>query len=406
MSVNTQVTPGVDQSYANAASEFAHSNQSLLEHFKPNSSVYFSNKSQELLAQPPFASLLVSGMEGLPEQAKESLRFASSLGFKDAIVVGAIPFDVEKKGSLRVSTNVAVANKRQFDVSEIDIGRCEIQEYPEKNLFQNSVKSALERFAKGEVDKVVLSRTLNVICERQPCVKTLIKLLSKKNTSGYTFSVNLPNPVDDFQNPSQCLLVGASPELLVRKVGDKIYANPLAGSEPRSSDPEEDRIISEKLLGSEKDLREHALVVDAIKSVLAPFCKNMHVPEKPSLMNTATMWHLSTEIEAELLNPETSSLDLALAMHPTPAVCGYPRFAARQAISELEPYDRNMFTGIVGWCDGKGDGEWVVTIRCAEVEGKKIKLYAGAGIVPGSCPEKEYNETGAKFNTMLQALGV
>lgn len=118
------------------------------------------------------------------------------------------------------------------------------------------------------------------------------------------------------------------------------------------------------------------------------------------------MWHLSTVIKGELLDAEVSSLDLAVALQPTPAVCGAPTEKARQAISEIEPFDRGFFTGMVGWCDADGDGEWVVTIRCAEANGQSLRLFAGAGVVGESKPEEELAETGAKFQTMLRAMGV
>jgi isochorismate synthase len=118
------------------------------------------------------------------------------------------------------------------------------------------------------------------------------------------------------------------------------------------------------------------------------------------------MWHLSTEIHGELLNRDISSLEVAFALHPTPAICGTPVLTAREAIGSQEPFDRGLFTGMVGWCDSEGDGEWAVTIRCAEVEGNELRLFAGAGIVAGSTPEAELAETSAKFRTMLLAMGL
>lgn len=118
------------------------------------------------------------------------------------------------------------------------------------------------------------------------------------------------------------------------------------------------------------------------------------------------MWHLSTEVRGELADPSTSSVALAASLHPTPAVCGSPTDRAREAIREIEPFDRHFYTGMVGWCNDSGDGEWVVTIRCAEVGERFLRLYAGAGIVAGSKPEAELAETSAKFRTMLQALGL
>lgn len=145
--------------------------------------------------------------------------------------------------------------------------------------------------------------------------------------------------------------------------------------------------------------------MDAVHQALAPHCTGMTVPARPTLIRTATMWHLSTTVTGTLSSPGTSALDLAMALHPTPAVCGTPTRTARQVIAETEPFDRGFFTGVVGWGNADGDGEWVVTIRCAEAEERTLRLYAGAGIVAASEPEAETAETAAKFRTFLSAVG-
>ena len=382
---------------------------SLLDLYQPESSVYFSSEKHALLARPPFASLLVAGMKDLDQQVRESLRLANELGFEKTVVVGAIPFDVNEKSYLRVSTNLLTENNRRSSSAaneSIDIGHYSINSHPEPNEYINGVKNALQRFDRGELDKVVLSRTLEIDCEHSPNVKTMVRNLASKNAHGYTFAVNLKDIDNHSQDNRVHALIGASPELLISRRGSKIIANPLAGSEPRSQDSTIDRERAQRLLASPKDRHEHALVIQAIEKVLRPYCRTLHVPTEPSMISTEAMWHLSTRIEGELKDPAASSLALALALHPTPAVCGHPNEEARNAIKQIEQHERDLFTGMVGWCDNSGDGEWVVTIRCAEVEAKKIRLYAGAGIVEGSEPEKELAETGAKFNTMLNAIGL
>ncbi|MCR6653914.1 MAG: isochorismate synthase DhbC [Cellvibrionaceae bacterium] len=383
--------------------------RNLLDSYHPDSSVYFASPKRALLAQPPFATLLVSGHKNLSEQANESLRFARELGLAKPIVVGAVPFDTRQKAYLRVSSN-CLTDAQTAAHSAIDetvtTGECHITAVPAPAIFMRGVRDALSRFARGELDKVVLSRTLEIQCENTPNVNALVKKLAQRNSNGYTFAVNLKNIDNDRTDSSVHALVGASPELLISRQGTKVIANPLAGSEPRSDDPLIDQKRAAQLLHSEKDLREHALVVKAIDEALRPFCHTLDIPAKPSLISTPAMWHLSTTIHAELKDPATTSLELALALHPTPAICGYPCAQAQQAIREIENFDRGLFTGIVGWCDETGDGEWVVTIRCAEIKDHLVRLYAGAGIVEGSQPEKELAETGAKFNTMLTALGI
>jgi isochorismate synthase len=384
---------------------------SLLDQYNPDSSIYFSSPKHALLAKPPFANLLDAGMSNLSQRISESLRLAKELGHKNSVVIGAIAFDVAAKSYLRLSTHFERADMQLFrhikpaSMDSFTLTDYTLKEVPEPEDYVAGVKEALARFARGELDKVVLSRTLEIDCKQEVDVKALVKRLEARNTSGYTFAVRLQDSVDN-EHATSSTLIGASPELLISRHGNKIITNPLAGSEPRSADPIIDQARAQQLLASPKDRQEHALVIKAVAEALRPLCRMLHVPKEPSLINTPTMWHLSTVIEGELADTETSSIDLALALHPTPAVCGYPRSAAHKAIAEIEAYDRGLFTGMVGWCDDSGDGEWVVTIRCAEVASHSIRLYAGAGVVAGSSPEKELAETGAKFNTMLNALGI
>ena len=382
---------------------------SLIDHYIPESSLYFSSSEQALLAQPPFASLLITGMKDLNQRVNETLRMAKELGYKDAAVIGAIPFNVQEKSYLKLCTNVKSQKKiapNNRESETVNIGEYSITSTPTPVQYTEGVKDALNRFAHSELDKVVLSRMLEVDCERQPDIRAMLKNLSSKNLHGYTFAIDLSDNLQALQSNGSKTLIGASPELLISRRGDIITANPLAGSEPRSKDPEKDRSQAQKLLLSKKDRYEHDLVVQAIRKNLRPFCSKLSVPVEPSLFHTETMWHLGTRIEGELKDPATTSLELALAMHPTPAVCGFPAQAASEAISEIEPFNRDLFAGMVGWCNASGDGEWAVTIRCAEVDSKKIRLFAGAGIVPESNPEKELAETKAKFKTMLNALGL
>jgi isochorismate synthase len=126
----------------------------------------------------------------------------------------------------------------------------------------------------------------------------------------------------------------------------------------------------------------------------------------PSVIETETMLHLSTVLQGQADDPNINALKIAADLHPTPAVCGFPRQPAYAAIKEIENFDRGYFTGMVGWCDARGNGEWVVTIRCAEVSLRSMSIYAGAGIVHESSPQSELDETGAKMKTILRAAGI
>lgn len=185
-----------------------------------------------------------------------------------------------------------------------------------------------------------------------------------------------------------------------------VICHPFAGSAPRSSDPSQDRRTGEDLAGSHKNRHEHSVVIDQLREDLASLCVDVQVPPEPTLSRTAALWHLSTSISARLRQSSTTALDLALALHPTPAVCGTPTEAAADLISRIEG-DRGFYAGAIGWCDRNGDGRWAVTIRCAELsaDGTAIRAYAGGGLVAESDPQDELSETTVKFRTVLAALG-
>lgn len=314
------------------------------------------------------------------------------------VVIGALAFDpagpsrfvvpeqVLRGGPLPNSSAPAASPMRWSHVRAV----------PEPHDYADGVRSAVKRIRAGELSKVVLARSLEVSAADTVDPADIVRRLARRDPRGYTFALDVAGRS----------LVGASPELLVRKRGHSVVSNPLAGSAARSSNPIEDERRSRALLSSAKDRAEHAWVVEAVATALQPFCVGLDVPPEPVLIKTATMWHLSTKVEGFLSDASTSVLDLATALHPTPAVCGTPVDLARSVIAETEPFDRRLYTGAVGWCDSAGDGEWVVTIRCAEVDGDTIRLFAGAGIVSESDPESELAETSAKFRTLLLAMGI
>ncbi len=193
-------------------------------------------------------------------------------------------------------------------------------------------------------------------------------------------------------------LVGASPELLVRRVGAAVEARPLAGTTRSGLG------APAALRGSSKDGREHRLVVDGVVDVLAPRCVTLDVPDQPQAIEFADVVHLATPMRGTLRDPLPSALALARALHPTAAVAGAPRDAALRTITALEAGDRGRYAGPVGWVDGRGDGEWAVALRGAEVDGPDAVLWAGAGIVAGSRPDAEWAETQVKLEPMLRAL--
>ncbi|MFE3474532.1 MULTISPECIES: isochorismate synthase DhbC [unclassified Streptomyces] len=338
----------------------------------------------------------------LTERVDATLAEAVAAGQESPVVIGAIPFDHTAPAALHIPATVRSAPPLASDpLIALPAGSSatadwRIRPVPEPEVYGEGVAAAVARMWRGEFSKVVLARTLELASDAPLDLPAMLQRLARRDPSGYTFA--LPT------GPARTL-IGASPELLVSRRGNQVVSNPLAGSTPRSDDLAEDVRRAATLLESVKDLHEHAVVVDAVHQALAPHCTDMTVPARPTLIRTATMWHLSTTVTGTLTSPDTSALDLAMALHPTPAVCGTPTQTARQVIAETEPFDRGFFTGVVGWGNAEGDGEWVVTIRCAEAEERTLRLYAGAGVVAASEPEAETAETGAKFRTFLSAVG-
>lgn len=261
---------------------------------------------------------------------------------------------------------------------------------------------AESRGAADALEKIVLSRSLLIEADAPVDASVLLERLA-----GDPGTVRFLTPVGISADGDPRCLAGATPELLVRKSGDRVLSHPLAGSSPRSADAAADRAAADRLTGSQKDLREHRWVVEAILDGLAPWCRALHAPDMPALVSTRSMWHLATRIEGRLKDPENvSAAGLAAVLHPTPAVGGTPRDRALRLIPELELHDRGFYAGAVGWTDRKGDGEWYVSLRCAEVCGRQVRVYAGAGIVEGSVPAEEADETSGKLQAILRALGI
>ncbi|MFD0549253.1 isochorismate synthase DhbC [Streptomyces rectiviolaceus] len=380
----------------------------LLDAYRPGDTRFFASPTRTLLAHGTAAEV-PHDERPLTERVAATLDAQLRAGNHAPVVVGSIPFDPTAPAALAVPEAARWAPALRTDPlvalptePPATAGGWKVREAPSGAEYAASVEAAVARMRSGEFDKVVLARTLELSTDSPLDLPAMLQRLARRDPRGYSFAV---------PTGAGRTLLGASPELLVSRHGNRLTANPLAGSTPRSADLAEDVRRAAALLESAKDLHEHAVVVDAVHKALAPFCTELDVPERPTLVRTATMWHLSTTVTGELAEPATSALELATALHPTPAVCGTPTGHARDVIGELEPFDRGHYTGMVGWSDARGDGEWVVTIRCAEAEetrsgGGQLRLFAGAGVVADSSPEAERAETGAKFRTFLDAVGV
>jgi isochorismate synthase len=329
-------------------------------------------------------------------------RMASSGGVPAAhrVLLGLLPFDPAQPARLLIPGEL----RRMAFPPELPPQRptpvLSRRAWPTGAAYEDGVRQALALLESDPaLRKLVLARTLELELPTALDLPQTIARLWRRNPHGYTYA--LPLSPDGGRT-----FIGASPELLVQRTGRHVFVHPLAGTAVRASDPDLDTRNGQTLLHSAKDRLEHAVVVEAIEAALRPLCRRLDIPAQPSLTATDRLWHLGTPITGELEDPALHALDLAIALHPTPAVCGLPTARARRAIADIEPFERGYYAGAVGWCDANGDGVWSVAIRCAEVSGRRLTLYAGAGIVPGSVPEQERRETGNKLRTVLDALGL
>lgn len=198
-------------------------------------------------------------------------------------------------------------------------------------------------------------------------------------------------------------LVGATPELLVRLDARRVEAVALAGTCPRGADAAEDDALASRLLASGKDRREHALVVRAIEEALRPLCTELDVPARPAPRRLADVQHLETRFKGAA-GASATLLALAARLHPTPAVAGAPRDAALAWLRANEPLARGAYAGAVGYVDPQGGGALAVAIRSALLDGSRAWTFAGAGVVEGSDPSGEWDETELKLRTVERAL--
>ena len=254
------------------------------------------------------------------------------------------------------------------------------------------VADALERIAAGEVDKVVLARDLEALTEQPLDVRWPLQRLAADYPDCRTFAVDG--------------LFGATPEVLVRLEGGVATSRVLAGTIRRSGDRARDVERATWLAGSSKDLEEHEYAVRSVAEALAPHCDAVDVPEEPFVLHLANVMHLATDVRASVADGATS-LGLVASLHPSAAVCGTPTAAAMRVIRDLEGLDRGRYAGPVGWTGADGDGEWGIALRCAEVDQddpRRLRLFAGCGIVAGSQPQEELAESAAKLVPVRDAL--
>jgi menaquinone-specific isochorismate synthase len=262
--------------------------------------------------------------------------------------------------------------------------------------WSKAVEAILGRVDVGQITKAVLARTVDAPVEQQPDPTVVLGNLRQNNPGTHHFLVQ-PGPGQAF--------LGSAPELIGRADGQVFQASAVAGSIPRGATEDEDEEMARQLAASDKNRAEHRIVVESMRRRLAELTDHVQVGRDTKILRLAEIQHLERDLYARL-RPGQHLLDVVQALHPTPAVCGSPRDPARQLLAEHEPFQRGWYAAPVGWFNANGDGAFAPALRSAVLQQTRWRLFAGAGIVDGSDPDDEWEETRNKFETVLAALGV
>jgi menaquinone-specific isochorismate synthase len=323
------------------------------------------------------------------------------------VAFGSFTFDPASDGSVLVVprtllgrrgrrswlTTIGAGSRQRPLAARVPVGAPGAMRWNDGSLtapqWELAVTEAVARIRAGELRKVVLARDLHAVSSQPIDQRLLLARLAARSPDSYAFA---------------CAgLVGATPELLVRREGAAVSSLVLAGTAARGGTPAEDQALGAALLASAKNTEEHQYAADSVRAALRPCCDDLEVTERPELLRLADVQHLATSVRGTLVT-DTSALALAAALHPTAAVCGTPAAAALDLIRELEGMDRGRYAGPVGWIDADGNGEWGIALRCGTVSGSRARLFAGCGIVADSDPSAELAEAQAKFRPMRLAL--
>ncbi len=293
--------------------------------------------------------------------------------------------------------SASTANKTLADVVAVQQPLPQAQEFNVRPLtevqnYLNAVTNARDAVKRGDIRKAVIARDISVTSDTPIDIHGVLLRLRASFGSSYRFCIDN--------------MVGASPELLVEVDGRTVRSRPLAGTTPRTGDPETDAGLAAQLKASEKNQIEHRVVIDMVHDTLLPHCSYLDWEDEPSIVTVANVQHLGTYLEGALTEPAAHILDLVRALCPTPALGGSPTKEAIDFIVAHEGFKRGYYGGAVGWVNADGDGTFAVTIRCAELSPDRTtaRLFAGGGIVADSEPLAELAETQSKFQAMLSAI--
>jgi isochorismate synthase len=302
-------------------------------------------------------------------------------------LIGETSHDVDEAAIERAIHNATQARPPRPSTNSFRVGaRMPIGRY------LDAVTLARDAVRNGLIKKAVIARDIEVHADEPIDVHSVMLRLRATFGSSYRFCIGD--------------MIGASPELLIEVMGRDVRSRPLAGTTPRTGDPDTDKQLADELVSSTKNQVEHRVVVDMVHDTLLSFCSYLDWEAEPSIVTVANVQHLGTYIEGALTEPTAHVMTLLRALCPTPALGGFPSAAAIEFISDNEPMERGNYGGAVGWMDADGNGTFAVTIRCAELseDRRTARLFAGGGIVAESNPYAELAETQAKFQAMLSAI--
>jgi isochorismate synthase len=274
---------------------------------------------------------------------------------------------------------------------------CRSTELPAAADWKKLVRQATDRIHAGDFEKVVLAREVRVTASAPFDLTTVVDRLRAANLGTTIFAVD----------HEEYTFLGATPEYLVRVSDRTVHTLGLAGTTPRGATPEQDEALARELVDSAKIQHEHDVVVTMLRDAVGDSCADVTVETPPQVVKLANVQHLSTKVHGRLAADSTAGiLDFVERLHPTPALGGHPREEALSWLADNEGLDRSWYSGVVGWTDRSGQGQFAVAIRSALLDGPVASLYAGCGLVADSDPEAEYAETCAKLRPMMSALGI
>jgi salicylate biosynthesis isochorismate synthase/menaquinone-specific isochorismate synthase len=325
----------------------------------------------------------------LPELSLLRSRDGTFLTVNAILAPGVNPAEIVRRLRSRVES-LGSGDLPMFDPAPS--GRTTIRSARPPHEFEQAVETATERIAAGELEKVVLAREVTAEAPAAFDPGAVFGAIRDLFPACFCFCAGTPEGA----------FIGASPELLVRRLGAGVTTVALAGSTRRSSDPAVDDHLGERLLQSEKDRHEQAIVARRIQHKLRRHSVWVEAAPEPDLAKIANIQHLATPIQAQLTDPR-SAVEVAGLLHPTPAVGGEPWPAAEELL-ELEQLDRGWYAGPIGWMDAAEDGEFCVGLRSALLRDRTAHLYAGVGVVADSDPAAELAETELKLGALLPLL--